>query len=96
MSLLFHFFITFDAGPGTRNPPKCGPDWQCKKKKMVDSSTWGDLRRSPFPSAIWVANLGHGPSSSSIDPVQGFGCLDPKFGSSLNPAGGCFEPCRAR
>ena len=34
------------------------------------SATWADLRAAPFPSAMKVTDLGHGPSCSPIDPVQ--------------------------
>ncbi|XLU44735.1 hypothetical protein S245_039549, partial [Arachis hypogaea] len=36
----------------------------------VGSTTWVDLRRAPFQSAMKVTSLGHGSSCSPIDPVQ--------------------------
>lgn len=36
----------------------------------VGSTTWADLKQAPLPSAMKVANLGHGISWLPIDPVQ--------------------------
>ena len=36
----------------------------------IGSPTWGDLRKTPLQSAMEIIFLGHGPSWSTIDPVQ--------------------------
>ncbi|KAA8550783.1 hypothetical protein F0562_002467 [Nyssa sinensis] len=44
----------------------------------VGSATWTDLRRAPLPSAMEIANLGHGPWCSPIDPVQSAAAAEPR------------------